>query len=686
MHGLAFLQDLAVVMIAAGIAAVVFRRLHQPVVLGYILAGLLIGPHTPPYGFIHDQQSIATLSELGIVFLMFSLGLEFNLRRLRETGPAALLAASLEILLMLAGGYRIGRWFGWNAMDSLFLGAILSISSTTIIVKALGELKMAREPFARLVFGILVIEDLLAIVMLALLSGIALTGSLGVADAGITVGKLVAFLVASVVAGLIFIPRVIGLVGRLKSDELLLVSVLGLCFGMSLLAAKLGYSVALGAFLAGAMVSESRELGRIEHVVAPVRDLFGAVFFVSIGLLIDPAVIARHAVPIGVLTAVVVLGKVGSCALGTFLTGHDTRTALRVGMSLAQIGEFSFVIAALGVSLKVTGDFLYPIAVAVSALTTLATPHLIRASDGLVRGFDRMAPPRLVANLALYTRWVGGLRGGGRRDPAARYIRRWLFQVALNLALVAAVFLACSWLGDRDASWWPDPLRGVANHRTVLWLVAVVFSLPLFIASFRKLQALGLVLAETRVRPAVAGERTEAIRAVVAHTVPSVGLVGLAVFGLAVSSTLLPAPRELAVGLVLAVLLAALLWRGAIRVYSRAQVALEDTLAQGAQAHPDPVPTRLPTVLRESNLASLVIPGDHGRRRHLIRELAVRTGTGATIVAIERAGAEPVLNPGPDEELAPGDTVLLLGTEPQLEAAKALLAGNPAGPGRPHAA
>ncbi len=674
MHGLAFLQDLAVVMIAAGIAAVVFRRLRQPVVLGYILAGVAIGPHTPPVAFIQDQQSIATLAELGIVFLMFSLGLEFNFRKLREVGSTVMLAAALEILLMLAAGYHIGRWFGWNGMDSLFLGAIVSISSTTIIVKTLGELKLTKEPFARLVFGILVIEDLVAIVMLALLSGIAMTGSLGLVQAGATVGKLTIFLAAAVVAGLIVVPRLLAFVGRLKSDELLLVAVLGLCFGSSLLAAKLGYSIALGAFLAGAVVSESRELGRIEHLVAPVRDLFGAVFFVAIGLLIDPAIIARHALPIAVLAATVIAGKVVGCSLGIFLTGHDARTSLRVGMGLAQIGEFSFVIASLGLSLKVTGDFLYPIAVAVSVVTTLATPHLIRSSDGLVRWFDRVAPHGLVANLGLYTRWIGGLRGSRARDPARRFVRRWLFLIAVNLALVAAIFLAGAWLGDRESGWWPDRLRGIAAHRSILWLAAAVLSLPLFIASFRKLQALGLLLAETRVRRSVAGRHTEAIRALVAHIVPSVGLVALAVFGLAVSSALLPAPRELVALLVVVGVLAAVLWRRAIRVYSRAQIALEETFAHPPPARTTTAPAALAPLLRDADIAGVVVPDSPVVARKLVRELAIRTRTGATIVAIDR-GAGPILNPGPDEELLPGDTVLLLGTQPQLAAAAALFAG-----------
>src|SRR6185436_3794151 len=253
--------------------------------------------------------------------------------------------------------------------------AMLSISSTTIIIKALAELGKSKEHFAQLIFGILIIEDILAIVMLALLSGIAMTGSMTVGGASLTIGKLAIYLTATVVVGLIAVPRLLGYVAKFKSNEMLLVSVLGLCFGFSLLAAKLGYSVALGAFIIGAVIAESREIHRIEILTEPIRDMFSAVFFVAIGLLIDPKLLIQHWLPVTVITIGVVVGQSLTCAFGTFLAGNDTRTSLRVGMGLAQIGEFSFIIAALGLSLNVTSDFLYPVAVAVSAITTLLNPY-----------------------------------------------------------------------------------------------------------------------------------------------------------------------------------------------------------------------------------------------------------------------------------------------------------------------
>ncbi|MGN6091178.1 MAG: cation:proton antiporter domain-containing protein, partial [Luteibacter jiangsuensis] len=345
MHGIVFIQDLATVMLVAGLTTVIFQRLRQPVVLGYIIAGLLVGPHTLPVIFIHDEETIRTLSELGMILLLFALGLEFSLKKLRAVGGAALVAAFAEIVLMVWIGYEIGRFFGWSAMDSLFLGAMLSISSTTIIMKALEDLGLKRERFAQLMFGILVVEDLLAIVLMALLTGIASTGGVAAGEALAAVGRLGLFMAVSLVVGLLLVPRVVDYIAKVSRDDVLLVAVLGICFGFCLLVTELGYSVALGAFMIGAIVAESKSLARIERIVMPVRDMFSAVFFVAIGMLIEPRLLVEHAFPIAVLTAVVVLGKVFSCSLGAFLAGNGPRTSLRVGMGMAQIGEFSFIIA-----------------------------------------------------------------------------------------------------------------------------------------------------------------------------------------------------------------------------------------------------------------------------------------------------------------------------------------------------
>jgi CPA2 family monovalent cation:H+ antiporter-2 len=675
MHHANFLQDLAVVMIVAGIVTVLFRRFKQPVVLGYILAGVIIGPHTPPFPLVQEEETIKTLSELGVIFLMFALGLEFSLRKLSAVGATAFIGATLEILLMAAVGYQLGQAFGWSHMDSVFLGAILSISSTTIIIKALEELGKTKERFAQLVFGILIVEDMLAIVMIALLSGFASTGSLGAGEIGLTIGKLSAFLGALLVAGLITVPRLLNYVARFKSNEMLLITVVGLCFGVSLLAVKLGYSVALGAFLIGAIIAEARQIAKIEALVQPVRDLFSAVFFVSIGLLIDPTVLLHYAWPILAITVVVIVGKVVSCSLGTFLAGNDQQSSLRVGMGLAQIGEFSFIIASLGLSLKATSDFLYPIAVAVSALTTLATPYLIRFSDPLVEWFDRTAPKPLVGYLDAYTQWVGQLAAGGKRTSVGKLVRKWTWQIALNLLLVAGVFIAAAAMWYRVPGTLTARLGGDNWVKAMLWLAALILSLPMLIAAFRKFQAMAMLLSEASVSRSAAGPRTDALRAVVSGVITLAGLGGLLLFLLVLSSAILPSTKLVIVVALATIASGILLWRFSIRLHARAQIALRETLEQAppTHAHEPATAPSLPPLLRDAILETIAIEDRSPATGRLIRELALRTLTGASIVGLERT-EESIVNPSPDEELRVGDRLLLLGTRQQLDSARTSLA------------
>jgi CPA2 family monovalent cation:H+ antiporter-2 len=672
MHAETFLQDLAVVMIIAGFVTIIFHRFKQSVVLGYILAGIIIGPHTPPYSLIHEKETIDTLAELGVVLLMFSLGLEFSLRKLKQVGAPAFIAALMEILLLFWVGYEIAHFFKWPTMDRIFLGAMLSMSSTTVIIKVLGDLGKMKERFAQLIFGILIIEDILGIAMIALLSGIAMSGNLSFGDVGVTLGKLGIFLVVVLIAGLIFVPRLIGYVARFKSNEMLIITVLALCFGVSLLAVKLGYSVALGAFIIGAVVAEAREIHRIETLIEPVRDMFSAIFFVAIGLLIDPKMIVVYWQPIVAITIALVVGKVLTCSFGAFVGGNDRRTSLRVGMGLAQIGEFSFIIASLGVTLKVTSSFLYPIAVAVSVITTLLTPYLIGSADKLVKWFDRVAPESLTNGLEIYTNWIGQL-GGEHKNMAGSLVRRWIFQMSLNAALIAAVFISAGYIGRHPAKWISNVGLNEQWLKPSLWLLAMILSLPMFIATARKLQALGLLLAETRVSKAAAGERTAAIRAIISAVVPIAGTVALGLFVLVLSSTLLPSLKVFFVLLAIVAVVAWLLWRSFIKVYSKAQIALHETFANEPPPKHAPQNFELSPLLREADLETVTLLENSFAIGKLIRELQLRSETGASIVGIERGGAS-ILNPGPDEELLVNDHVLLLGTKTQLDAGKQLLA------------
>lgn len=578
MHSADFIQDLAVIMLIAGLTTLLFHRLRQPVVLGYILAGVIIGPHTPPFALISDEHTIRILSELGVVFLLFALGLEFSLRKLAAVGMTALVAAVVEIAFMLAVGFGIGQWFGWNRMDSIFLGAILSISSTTIIVKALSELKLKNERFAQLIFGVLIVEDILAIAMIALLSALATTGQVDAPAVFGTLGKLSLFMVVALVLGILIVPRLLAYVAKFDSEEMLLVTVLGLCFGFCLLVVKLEYSIALGAFVIGAVMAESRQLKLIERLTEPLRDMFSAIFFVSIGLLLDPAVLVTYAGPIAVITAAVVVGKVVACAGGSYLAGNDGRTSMKVGMGLAQIGEFSFIIASLGLTLKVTSDFLYPIAVAVSAITTLLTPYLIRLSDPMTQRAAAAMPRPLARWLALYPAWLARLTAPGDAALLRGIVLKILLQVLVNCSLVAAVFIAGAYTVNQLGSLALPATGDPRLADTIAWSAALLVSLPFLIAAYRKLKALAMLMAELLVRSLTPSAlRT---RRMLHEVVPLVGVAGILALVATLSSAILPPWEWLGIILLGAAAVTALLWRWFVRLHTRLQVALIETLRE----------------------------------------------------------------------------------------------------------
>lgn len=578
MHAISFIQDLAVIMLVAGVVTILFHRFKQPVVLGYIVAGFIIGPHTPPFGLIHDEDTIKTLAELGVIFLMFCLGLEFSLRKLLKVGATAFIAAFLEIVLMIWIGYEIGRWFDWSTMDSLFLGAILAISSTTIIVKALNDLKMKDQRFAQLIFGVLIVEDILGIGIIALLSSIAVSGTVSSGEVFSTVGKLSLFMIVALVIGILLVPRLLAYVAKFESNEMLLITVLGLCFGFCLLVVKLEYSMVLGAFLIGAIMAESRQLIKIERLIEPVRDMFSAIFFVAIGLMIDPQILLQYAWPIAVITVAVVLGKMLSCGLGAFIAGNDGRTSLRVGMGLSQIGEFSFIIAALGMTLQVTSDFLYPVAVAVSAITTLLTPYLIRGADPLSLKIAALMPKRMSRVFGMYGEWLRSIQPQGEGAMLAAMIRKIILQVGVNLALVIAIFFAGSFFAGRIGGYLEGWISDQSWQKALIWGGALLVSLPFLIAAYRKLKALSMLLAEMSVKPEMAGRHTQRVRRVIAELIPILSLLVIFLLLAALSASILPTNKLLVLIAVVTAAVAAVLWRWFIRVHTRMQVALLETL------------------------------------------------------------------------------------------------------------
>ncbi len=393
------ISDLAIMLLTAGCVAVLFKRLKQPLVLGYILAGFLVGPYMPYFFTVADGASIETWSEIGIIVLMFGLGLEFNLHKLASVGGSAIITALTEVFGMLVVGFLTGQALGWGTMDSIFLGGMLSMSSTTIIIKAFDELGVRQTGFAQMVFGTLVVEDIAGIFMMIILSTVSVSKSISGLDLALKLGLLVLYLALWLVLGIYILPTLLRRASAFMNDETLLLTSLGICFGMVLLAEALGFSSALGAFLAGSLLAGTVHAEKVEHLTGGIKDLFGSVFFLSVGMMIDPAMLVKYALPILVVTVVTIVGKLLISTTGVLLAGQGLKTALHCGCSLAQIGEFAFIIASLGMSLGVIASQLYPIVVAVSVLTTLTTPTLIKSADRLYGLAARKLPAGLVHRL-----------------------------------------------------------------------------------------------------------------------------------------------------------------------------------------------------------------------------------------------------------------------------------------------
>lgn len=566
-NALIFVQDLAVIMLVAGLISVLCHRFRQPLVLGYILAGVIVGPHTPPFSFIHEISTIQTLAELGVIFLMFSLGMEFNLRKLSSVGKPASIATLLEIIAMTGLGYWVGRLFNWSQNDSIFLGAMLAISSTTIILKALEELNMKHKKFAQLIFGILILEDVFAIAILALLSTISITGSMHAEDFIITLGKLSTFLVVSLFLGILLVPRILSYIAKFNSKEILLISVLGICFGFCLLVIKLGYSVALGAFIIGAIIAESRQLVAIETLIMPLRDMFSAIFFVSVGLMFDPNVLLTHTWPILGITFIVVLGKVVSSGLGVLVTGESGKTSMRVGLGLAQIGEFSFIIATLGITLGVTSSFLYPIAVTVSAITTLLTPYLIRYADSATHLVSIFIPKSVSNGFENYKAWINA-RNTGHNLQLRRYKFYHVMQVVVNLFIIMGIFFTMAYIAGTS---WGDFVLSLTNHhiqKAIFWALALITSLPFIIAAYRKIQFLCLLLTELNIKEDKADLNLKWHK-IVAELIPLFSLMSMMLFVCALSFSILPPIELLIIICFVGLFLIALLYNWFIKLHSR---------------------------------------------------------------------------------------------------------------------
>lgn len=402
-HLPSLIQDLALILIVAAITTLLFKKIKQPLVLGYIIAGFLVGPHLSLTPTVVDTTNVKTLAEIGVIFLLFSLGLEFSFKKLMRVGGASSITAFVEIAFITITGYFLGKWMGWSTMDSLFLGGMLASSSTTIIIKAFDELGIKTKQFARVVFGVLVVEDIVVIMLMVMLSTVAVTKEFEGTQMLFTIGKLIFFLVLWFIAGIFLLPTLLKRFKKILDDETLLILAIGLCLVMVVIATQAGFSAELGAFIMGSILAETTKAEKIEHLLKPVKDLFGAIFFVSVGMLIDPQTIVEYRWPVLWVTLLTLFGKLFSTTLGALISGQPLKQSVQVGMSMAQIGEFAFIVATLGLTLGVISDFLFPVAVGASAITTFTTPYLIKFSGPFYNFIEKRIPAKWLKVLNNYS-------------------------------------------------------------------------------------------------------------------------------------------------------------------------------------------------------------------------------------------------------------------------------------------
>lgn len=395
-HGINFVMDLAVILISAGVFTLISKALKQPLILGYILAGFLVGPKFVLFPTVTSVSSVEQWSEIGMIFLMFALGLEFSFKGLLKAGSAALITAGLKFVGMFLTGVMVGTALGWSTMESIFLGGLLSMASTTVVIKAYDEMNLKTRPFAPIVFGTLVLEDLIAILLMVLLSTMAVSHNFAGSEMIMNLAKLAFFLILWFLTGIYVIPSALKQARKYLNDEILLIVSIGLCFGMVYLATYVGFSSALGAFMMGSILAETIEGERIEKLVLNIKNLFGAIFFVSVGMMIDPGVIAEHWAVILLLTVVVIAGHFFFASAGVIFAGKGLTNAVNAGLSLSQLGEFAFIIASLGTSLGVMRGFIYPVVIAVTVITTFTTPYMIKLADPLTRLLYEKIPPKIL--------------------------------------------------------------------------------------------------------------------------------------------------------------------------------------------------------------------------------------------------------------------------------------------------
>lgn len=649
------IADLALMLICAGVMTLLFKKLGQPLVLGYIVAGFLASPHFGLLPSVVDTANIHLWSDIGVIFLLFALGLEFSIKKIFKVGGPAMVTALVIIFGMTFVGFIVGTAFGWSRMDAIFLGGMIAMSSTTIIYKAFDDLGLLKKQFAGLVMSILILEDILAVVLMVLLSTIAVSNSVDGVEMVESIAKLGFFLILWFLVGLFLIPLILRKARKLMSGETLLVVSLGLCFGMVVFAAAMGFSAAFGAFIMGSILAETVEAEQIDRLVKPVKDLFGAIFFVSVGMMVDPAMIVQYAVPILVITLAVVVGQSTFATIGVLISGKPLKTAVSCGFSLTQIGEFAFIIAGLGLSLGVTGEFLYPIVVAVSVITIFITPYMIRLSEPAYRFLDRHLPAWLKGMLDRYA--SGGDDTPSDKSDTRKYISDFVKVILIHsIICIALLMISFNWLVPLVTGWIP----GITGHIAAALLIVAVMSPFLYSILIRRTFSteFSSIWASSRVmRPALVGM-------VLVRIFVAMGFLLFVLFKLFQLSGI---PVFLiAFGAVVLLVSSRSVRKQSIRIENtfRNNMKARDLSDElKGTAHTDNVNT---LISHELHFADFTIPTDPEWDGKMLSELNLGNRFGVHVVAITR-GHERVDFPRASDKIFAGDVVQIVATDSGIE-------------------
>ena len=653
-------KDLALILISAGIFTIISKALKQPLILGYIVAGFLVGPHMGLFPTVTSTTTVDQWSEIGIIFLLFALGLEFSFKKLLKVGSSALITAMTQCLGMFILGFLVGEAIGWSNMESIFLGGMLSMSSTTIIIKAYDDLGMKERPFAPLVFGALVFEDLIAVVLMVLLSTLAVSNKFAGGEMLMGLTKLVFFLILWFLVGIYLIPTMLKKAHKYLNDEILLVVSIGLCFVMVTLASLAGFSAALGAFVMGSILAETLESEHIMNLVKGIKDLFGAIFFVSVGMMVDPQVIVLNWGTILVLTITVMAGILFFSTSGAVLAGQGLDNAVHAGFSLAQLGEFSFIIAGLGVSLGVMRSFIYPVIITVSVITTFTTPYMIKAGTPAYHWLMKKLPPRFLER-------INSFAGQERENSAAaqnewkRLIKELSLRVLLYGVILAAINMGEHLFLDKLLNERFDAFTPFV--RNIISVVVTIFVMSPFLVGI-----------------AVSGDQInrsslKLIRAKQANIWPVISLALLRILiamGFVVS--VIASHFNLAFWTILLIIVSGVVFVSIGRRSISKFTVVEDRFManlnekEQSQRRMSPVTSSVSDKMSRYNVKTdmITISADSLYAGKRLRELPFRHKSGVNIVKILR-GSRSIMIPTGDEVVFPFDKLLAVGTREQLQ-------------------